>query len=170
MPDIIRDGMVVADDWLFVADKESPDQPVPAGPVIVPVSTWVAQRETLADRERLGVWLDSDEGPEIIADDVNRFDIIAINFPVFSDGRGYSYARQLRERYNFSGELRAIGDVLRDQLFYMARCGFNAFAVRPDRDIRDALAGLRDFSESYQAAVDQREPLFRRRNTAARPH
>jgi len=163
MPDIIRDGRIVSDDWSLLGDKDAADQAVPPGKVIVPAGTWVAQRESLLCREVHGVWLDSDQGPEIIADDIGRFALIAINFPVFSDGRGYSYARQLRDKYGFRGELRAIGDVLRDQLFYMVRCGFNAFAIRQDRDIHQAMASLKDFSESYQSAVDQPLPLFRRR-------
>jgi uncharacterized protein (DUF934 family) len=86
-----------------------------------------------------------------------------VNFPKFADGRGYSTARLLRERYGYHGEIRAIGDVLHDQLFFMKRCGFDAYAVRADKDIEAALAGFDDFSDAYQAAVDQPQPLFRRR-------
>ncbi|NCU94497.1 MAG: DUF934 domain-containing protein [Betaproteobacteria bacterium] len=77
-------------------------------------------------------------------------------------GRGYSIATLLRTRHGFTGQLRAVGDVLRDQLFLMKRCGFNAFLIRADRSAADALAGLRDFSEPYQGAVDVSEPLWRR--------
>jgi uncharacterized protein (DUF934 family) len=111
----------------------------------------------------LGVWLDADEEAEEIGDDVEQFKVIALNFPAFTDGRNYSNARLLRDRYGFKGELRAIGDVLRDQLFYMHRCGFDAFAVRPDKDPYEALEGLKDFSVTYQAATDEPLPLFRRR-------
>ncbi|MFB1037435.1 MAG: DUF934 domain-containing protein, partial [Sinobacterium sp.] len=76
---------------------------------------------------------------------------------------GYSYARLLREKYGYSGELRAIGDVLKDQLFFYKRCGFDAFAMRADRDAGAAISSLKDFSDSYQVAVDQPEPLFKRR-------
>jgi len=92
-----------------------------------------------------------------------HFQVIALNFPSFTDGRHYSSARLLRERYGYKGEIRAIGDVLRDQLFYMRRCGFDAFAIRADRDPVDALEGLKDFSVTYQAAADDERPLFRRR-------
>ena len=98
-----------------------------------------------------------------IADDLAHFAVIGVNFPKFADGRGYSSARLLRERYGYRGEIRAIGDVLQDQLFYMKRCGIDAFAVREDKDIEAALAGLNVFSDAYQAAVDQPQPLFRRR-------
>jgi uncharacterized protein (DUF934 family) len=86
-----------------------------------------------------------------------------VHFPTFTDGRGYSTARLLRERYGYRGELRAVGDVLRDQLFYLSRVGFDAFALRQDQDAEGALASLADFSESYQASVERPQPLFRRR-------
>ena len=89
--------------------------------------------------------------------------VIAVEFPQFTDGRGYSIARLLRERYRYTGELRAVGDVLRDQLYLMAECGFDAFALREDRDANDALAGLRDFSGLYAATTRDAQPRFRRR-------
>ena len=100
----------------------------------------------------------------------DRLALIAVDFPKFSDGRGYSIARLLRERYGFEGELRAIGDVLRDQLYYLRQCGFNAFAVRADRDVEAALRGLADFSDGYQASVATPLPLFRRRLAPAARH
>jgi uncharacterized protein (DUF934 family) len=86
-----------------------------------------------------------------------------VNFPKFTDGRGYSTGRLLRERYGYRGELRAIGDIFRDQLLYLSRCGFDAFVLRPGEDPQAALAAFGDFSEAYQAAVDRPLPLFRRR-------
>ncbi len=173
MPKLIKDSMIVDDDWQIISKsvaKESktssdkaPAPNLPAGKILVPVSIWCANKNQLASRRaEIGVWLDSDEAPELIADDLDQLALIAINFPVFSDGRGYSYARLLREKYNYQGELRAIGDVLRDQLFFMKRCGFNSFALREDLDIEASLSAFADFSEVYQAAVDQPEPLFRR--------
>ncbi|MDO8413066.1 MAG: DUF934 domain-containing protein, partial [Gallionellaceae bacterium] len=97
-----------------------------------------------------------------LKNDVAKFAVIAVNFPRFADGRGYSIAYNLRVRLSYTGELRALGDVLRDQMFYMQRVGFDAFAPRPDRNIHDALKGLNDFSEVYQTSVDQKQPLFRR--------
>nr|WP_310638858.1 DUF934 domain-containing protein [Burkholderia gladioli] len=90
-----------------------------------------------------------------------------MDFPRFGDGRGYSTAHLLRNRHGWTGELRAIGDVLRDQLNYMSRCGFDAFAVRADRDPHDALNAFTEFSERYQGAVDDAVPLFRRRAASA---
>jgi uncharacterized protein (DUF934 family) len=132
--------------------------------LIVPLQLWREHSRMLKARDGgLGVWLDADEEAEEIGEDVEQFKVIALNFPAFTDGRNYSNARLLRDRYGFKGELRAIGDVLRDQLFYMHRCGFDAFAVRPDKDPYEALEGLKDFSVTYQAATDEPLPLFRRR-------
>jgi uncharacterized protein (DUF934 family) len=171
---IIKNRAVLEDDWsvLRLAEAEEGAAPqdaaavaVPAGKVIVPQSVWLAQRETLAPRAaagEIGVWIASDERPEALREDLDRFALVAVDFPKFTDGRGYSIAYNLRTRLAYQGELRAIGDVLRDQLFSMQRVGFDAFATRPDRNIHDALKGLTDFSETYQASVDQKLPLFRR--------
>jgi uncharacterized protein (DUF934 family) len=156
---------VVADDWrvLRLLDAEAAETvEVPDGKVIVPAAVWLAQRDKLSARPELAVWLASDQQATIIADDLGKFALIAVDFPKFSDGRGYSIAYNLRKRLGYQGELRAIGDVLRDQLFQMQRCGFDAYATRQDRSIHDALLGLSVFSETYQAAVDQPLPLFRR--------
>ena len=88
---------------------------------------------------------------------------VEVNFPKFGDGRGYSIARLLRERYGYRGELRAVGHITRDLLFFMESCGFDAFELRPGEDAHEALAGFDDFSESYQASVARPQPLFRRR-------
>jgi uncharacterized protein (DUF934 family) len=89
-----------------------------------------------------------------------------VDFPVFRDGRGYSIGRLVRERYGYKGEIRAIGDVLRDQLTFMFRCGFDAYAVRADKDLHDALKAFDEFTVQYQGAVDNPSPLFRRREAA----
>jgi uncharacterized protein (DUF934 family) len=162
---IIRNRSVVPNDWrvLHQAEGIAPEAvDVPVGRVIVPLKVWQAQREKLQGRAELGVWLDSDERAEELADDLERFAVIAVNFPKFADGRGYSIAYRLRVRLGYRGELRAIGDVLRDQLFYMRRAGFDAFEPRADRDIHEALKGLSDFSVTYQASADEAQPLFRR--------
>jgi uncharacterized protein (DUF934 family) len=131
---------------------------------IVPLQLWREHSRMLLARDGgLGIWLDADEEAEEIGEDVASFQVIALNFPAFTDGRNYSNARLLRDRYGFKGELRAIGDVLRDQLFYLHRCGFDAFAIRADKDPYEALEGLKDFSVTYQAATDEPLPLFRRR-------
>ena len=103
------------------------------------------------------------DDPSALAPDVASLPVIAIDFPTFADGRGYSIARLLRERDGYRGELRAVGDVLRDQLYLMAECGFDAFEIRADRDAADALAGLRDFDGVYAATTRTPQPWFRRR-------
>lgn len=172
MREIIKNKTVVADDWnvLRLTENDTPETvAVPQGKVIVPLKVWQAQRAALEDRAELGVWIGSSERPEELKDDLGRFKLVAVDFPKFADGRGYSIAYNLRARLGYAGELRAIGDVLRDQLFYMQRVGFDAFAVREDRDVRDALKGLTDFSEVYQSSWDRKSPLFRRVQRAGVP-
>ncbi len=179
---IIKDRAVVEDSWSVLrldgADASGADGAaalqdpatvaIPAGKVIVPLRVWQAQREAIVLRGDFGVWIASDERPEVLKGEVGLFAVIAVDFPKFTDGRGYSIAYNLRARLGYTGELRAIGDVLRDQLFSMARVGFNAFATRQDRSIDDALKGLTDFSETYQASWDNTLPLFRRHARHAR--
>lgn len=165
MREIIKDKAIVSDDWtvLRLQEGEAPEAVVvPTGKFIVPLTVWEGQRTRLRERADIGVWIASHERPEVLKEDVAKLPVIAVDFPKFSDGRGYSIAYNLRSRLGFTGELRAIGDVLRDQMFYMQRVGFNAFATREDRSIHEALKGLFDFSEAYQTAWDQKLPLFRR--------
>lgn len=142
---------------------------IPAtGRIIVPLTIWQARQSELASRGtqgEVGIWLESFELLEdLLASvaDINNLPLIAINFPRFVDGRGFSLAVRLRTRHGYKNELRAIGDVLRDQLYFMKRCGFDAFAIRADRSAEDALASLRDFSDPYQGAVDNPLPVWRR--------
>lgn len=160
MQKLIKDGQII-DDNIIVIDADFEGE-IPNSAVIVPLTYFKEHKTVLEKRSDVGVWLDSHEEPEALIDDLDSLPVIAINFPKFGDGRGYSYARLLRDRFKYKGELRAIGDVLQDQLFYMQRCGFNAFAVRADRDINSALTALTTFSSSYQAACDNPDPLFRR--------
>jgi uncharacterized protein (DUF934 family) len=162
---IIKNKTVVEDEWvvLRLSEGETPESVnVPAGKIIVPLKVWQVQREVLLTREDVGVWFASDERVEELQNDVAQLPVIAVDFPKFGDGRGYSIAYRLRARLGFRGELRAIGDVLRDQLFYMQRAGFDAFATRADKDIHEAVKSLGDFSLTYQASVDESQPLFRR--------
>ena len=166
MPKIIRDGAIFDDQWIALESDEA--APIPSATqapcLIVPVKVWQAKREALLARDgQLGLLLETNDKPAPIGADVALFSVIAINFAKFTDGRGYSLCRLLRDRYRYSGELRAVGDVLQDQLFYLKRSGFNAFAVRADKSIDAALKSLNDFSETYQGAWDQPLPLFKRR-------
>ncbi len=166
MATLIKERRIAADSWRLLepgTDRALPEVPA-AGDLIVPLTVWQARRDALLARSgRLGLWLDSNEVPEAIAGDLGHFALVAVNFPKFGDGRGYSTARLLRERYRFKGELRAVGEVLRDHLLFLEQCGFDAYALRDDQDADDALRAFADFSEAYQASVTQPVPLFRRR-------
>ena len=166
MPKLIKDRAVVDDAWTLV--REGSIDELPVTPVIIPLGLWQQHRDALHERRDVGVWLAPSDDPDALAGDVSSLSLIAVDFPQFTDGRGYSTARLLREKYAFAGELRAIGDILRDQLYYLQACGFNAFAVRSDRDAAQALRGLDDFSDNYQATVARPLPLFRRRPEADR--
>lgn len=164
MQQIIKNGALTDETWHLLPADTTLEGLSNSDDLIVPLQLWLDHAHALKARDGgLGVWLQSDQEVEAIAEDLEHFQVIALNFPVFSDGRHYSSARLLRDRYGYKGEVRAIGDVLRDQLFFMQRCGFDAFVVREDRSAEDALQSLKDFSETYQAATDQPQPLFRRR-------
>jgi uncharacterized protein (DUF934 family) len=163
-PRLIKDGVIVDNEWTLLSAEQIAESGTPAtGKIIVPLTHWLAQRDDLIARGDVAVWLEAGEEPEAIAADLDKLPLVAINFPVFRDGRGYSYARELRKRYGYQGEIRSIGDVLQDQLFYMWRVGFNAYDVRADRDLDEALAGLKVYSVTYQGDVHTPEPIYRRR-------
>ncbi len=166
MSKLIKDGTIIENTWTLLAKPEGDASAaeVPAGQVIVPLAVWQAQKAQLQARKDIGVWLDSDETAHQLGEDALSLPLVAVNFPVFMDGRAFSAARLLRERYGFNGELRAIGHFIRDQLCYLRRCGVNAFDfARDDISLEESLQSLNDFTEYYQASVDQPLPLFRRR-------
>lgn len=174
MPKIIKNGQLIDDDAriLILDESQAPEElTLAAGPVFVPFAVWQAHSGQLSGRAELGVWLDSHEDVAELVPDLGSIAAIALNFPKFTDGRAYSAAALLRTRYGFKGEIRAIGDVLRDQFFFMQRCGFDTIQPKAgkysDAQLEEALASLKDFSTPYQAAVDQPEPLFRRAQRAA---
>jgi len=163
MATLIKNRQLVSDNWRLLEAGESGAIPE-SGDIIVHLDSWRSSRPALLARDgRVGVWLQSDQGPELLADHLNELALVAVVFSKFTDGRGYSTARLLRERYGFEGELRAIGDVQRDQLSLLERCGFDAFEVKAD-DTEAALSRFSEFSEAYQASVERPEPLFRRRS------
>jgi uncharacterized protein (DUF934 family) len=141
-----------------------------AGNIIVPLSVYIAKKDALASRmdtSSTGIWLDTHETLESListVDDINKLPIIAIHVERFPDGRIFSLGTLLRTRYGYKNELRAFGDVLRDQLFFLKRSGFTSFEIRADRSAEDALASLNDFSQPYQGAVDEPQPVFKRYN------
>jgi uncharacterized protein (DUF934 family) len=108
--------------------------------------------------------LEPTDDPAVVAGELAQATRVEVNFPKFGDGRGFSIGRLLRERYGYKGELRAVGQITRDHLFFLESCGFDAFELREGEDPHEALAGFEDFSESYQASVARPLPLFRRRS------
>ena len=154
----------VADDWIHVTDEA----PLPAGaPAIVSLARWKAEQATLARRNApLGVRLESHERAEAVAGDLPFPALVALDFPKLADGRAYSTARLLRERYHFAGELRATGQVLHDQLFAMARCGFDSFEFGPGADTLGVARALGEITVVYQPAADGRATASALRNGA----
>jgi uncharacterized protein (DUF934 family) len=147
--------------WRLVERELAAD--LPAGKLLVPLARWRSEREALAARiEPTGVWLEADEDPAVLGHDVFVLPHVAVSFPRFGDGRGFSTAVLLR-RLGYRGELRAFGDIGRDHLFALRRCGFDAYSLPAQRDPEAALAAFTEFSLSYQGAVDDPVPLFRRR-------
>jgi len=160
---VISHRAVIQDNWQQLEQGSGGALP-DSGDVIVPLDLWTREHDLLLSRAgRVGVWLETDADPQALAPDLARLEMIAVRFASSADGRGYSLARLLRERFGYRGELRAVGEVLRDQLYYLARCGFDTFALRADQDPGQALSAFDDFSEAYQASVERPEPLFRRR-------
>jgi uncharacterized protein (DUF934 family) len=165
---VIRHGRVEDDRWRFVGvDPAEGPGPLPEGAIVVPLATWAARRDELVARATpVGVWLGPADDPFALAVDAAGLPLIAVQFPKFADGRGYSTAVLLRTRIGYRGELRAFGDVGRDQLLSLARCGFDAFSLAPHRDPEAALAAFQTFSLRYQGSVDDPVPLFRKRLAA----
>ncbi|MBE0440340.1 MAG: DUF934 domain-containing protein [Gammaproteobacteria bacterium] len=157
---IIKDREIVEDNWLHLDDEAE----LVAGNITVSLARWQEQHQTLTQHEGgLGIRLTGDDPLEEIVPDLAHFSLIALIFPAFVDGRCYSFARLLRDRFDFKGEIRAQGDVLYDQLFYMSQCGINSFELANPNRLTQAIKAFDAFSESYQATVLRPEPLYRRR-------
>ena len=168
MAQLIKHGTAAVDTWktLEMAEGETPESvALPTGDVIFPLAVWQARKtEIISCHKRIGLLIQPDERVEDIAADLDYFIVIAVNFPKFVDGRGYSTASLLRQRYKYQGELRAVGDVLHDQLFYMQRVGFDSYALKDGKNVSVAIeAGFSPFSDAYQASTTQPQPHFLRR-------
>jgi uncharacterized protein (DUF934 family) len=155
---VIRHGRIEADDWLRLAE----DEVVQPGRRQI-ISLARARRETVPVDAEIGVLLPNTEDVDLIAAEVLAFPLIALQFPTFGDGRAYSQARLLRQRHGYQGELRAVGDVLRDEMQLLARCGFDAMVPRADQNLADCLAALGDFTLAYQPAADRMTSILEQR-------
>ena len=167
MAHLIKNGVAASDSWqiLELAEGESPEAiALPDGDVIFPLAVWLARKDEIRTRPTIGLLLQPADRVEDIAGELASFALIAVNFPKFVDGRGYSTAALLRQRYGYTGELRAVGDVLHDQLFFMRRVGFDSYALKDGKNLPYAIeAAFKPFGDAYQGATDQAQPHFRRR-------
>jgi len=156
---IIKDHEVVEDSWQHLAD----DADIIAGDITVSYARWMEQKDVLAAQKGgLGIRITGGDVLQDIVADLDKFALVVVVFPAFTDGRGYSYARLLRDRYGYEGEIRAQGDVLHDQLYYMTQCGITSFELANPNRLTEALAAFDDFSENYQTTVAKPDPLYRR--------
>lgn len=161
---LIKNGEIAENTWHNLAGDEEISS---EDSIIVSLKRWLDEKDSLAGRNSLlGLHLQSDEKPEAIAKDVDRFDLITLDFPILPDGRAFSIARLLRERYGFKGELRAVGKVIQDQLFFMHRCGFDAFELSPGEDVAKSINALSAFTVAYQPAADDIQPAYKTRHVA----
>lgn len=159
---LVKNGVIVDDPFV---DASGADALPAEGALIVNLDQWRDSRDALIARGTpVGLRLKSDQSPELVASDVEHFDVIALEFPRFRDGRAYSYARLLRERYGYTKELRAVGDVLLEQLFFMLRTGFDAFEIEGSDPVGAYETALADFSVWYQPTADGRATAMQLRH------
>ncbi|RQW81962.1 MAG: DUF934 domain-containing protein [Methylococcus sp.] len=157
---VIKIGQPAASAWQHLADDEQPG----GGPFTVSLTRWLESGKTLsASGLHVGVRLAAADDPEALANDLATLSLIVLDMAAFTDGRPFSQARLLRDRYGYTGELRARGDFLRDQMFFLSRVGVDVFEFPEGTDLQDRLKAFDEFSVTYQAASDTPEPLYRRR-------
>jgi len=153
---LIKAGTIVQDPYSTVAD----DAALPDGAVLVSLDRFQKERETLLARNTpVGVQLKSDQSPEQLGDDINRISLVALEFPIFRDGRAFSWARMLRTRLGFTGEIRAVGDFLYDQIAYQHRVGFDAWQVPDTFRLGDFNKALSEITNVDQPAADGRRTI-----------
>lgn len=153
---IIKDGVIVADEVRHLADDEAPA----GGRYTVSFARWQQEKDSLATA---GVRLRGDNAVADIAADLPRLELVVVEFPALADGRGFSHARLLRDRYGYTGEIRARGDFIRDQVYFLGRVGVNAFEPVAGTQLESLLPALTEFTVNYQAAADHHQPLYRKR-------
>jgi len=167
MPKLIDPtGSLLDNPWQLQARDATLDSVLAADAhnVLVNAQLWSQHRDALLESgKNVAVWLDSDQEAALVAEDLQSLPLVALNFPGFMDGRSYSTAVVLRQQHGYVGELRAIGDVLRDQLFFLKRCGFSTFDLKDSVKLEEAKTAFADFRDSYQSTVEQPQPLFKRK-------
>jgi len=162
---LVKDGRAVADLWTHLSD----DDPVPAnGAITVSWDRWMKDRDALnRDPSQLGLRAPNTVAVSDLGANAEKCSLIILSFPKFGDGRAYSQARVLRERYGYKGEIRATGDVLRDQLLFMQRCGIDAFEVAERAITENWFSALKEFDTFYQPGADNRPWIARQRLAAS---
>ncbi len=163
---LIKDAAFAENTFARIADNEA----LPEGAIVVSLKRFQAEREALLARNTpLGLRLTADQSPEALGPDIHHFAVIELEFPKFKDGRGYSWARQLRQRLGYNGELRAVGEVLRDQWLFMHRVGIDAFEVREGTRIEDFRAAMAEQTVFYQPASDRVRSVLDLRHSRSAP-
>ena len=147
---IIKDRQIVDDQWSYAPDGS----PLKTGDITVSLKRWQSEKDQLLSHEgNLGIRLTTNDLVEEIQDDLCHFKLIELDFPAFTDGRCFSQAVLLRKRFGFDGEIRATGNFIRDQLFYLSRAGVNSFNLGENEDLKEAATALNDFTVKYQKSV-----------------
>ncbi|KCZ52341.1 DUF934 domain-containing protein [Hyphomonas pacifica] len=158
---LIKHGAEIDDIWAYVPDEADLS---PGGCITVSLARFRSERDILLARNTdIGVRLAPEDDPHELEDFLDRLQLIEISFPKYTDGRGYSQAQLLRRRFNYAGELRAVGHVLRDQIFYMNRSGFDAYETAR-ADLHQVLEALNEYTEVYQPGAAGQVPVFRKRH------
>lgn len=161
---ILRKRAVVEDDWVVVEDGRTDLEAGAGGKVIVTLARWKAEREALlAAYAAVGVLVPNTADIETVYPEIDDRQLIALQFPTFTDGRALTQAVLLRKRLGFTGELRALGDVIRDLVFWLGRCGFDSIVPRKDQSLEGCLEALDEIKVAYQAAADAHTPVWVRR-------
>jgi len=166
MPKLIKNGEWEKNDpWVILRGDAVTETDLSQGAYVIPFEHYEKlTADNALDQAAIGVWVSGESEAAQLQPHLETLPIVCIEFPTFMDGRGFSLARALREHYDYTGELRAIGSFLQDQMFYLTRCGFNAFEIPDEFNLDSVKSSLQAFTVKYQAAIDEPQPLFRRRN------
>ena len=149
---LIKDQQIIEDSRQFITD----DQPIPAqGEISVSLQRWLAERDQLLSfPSKVGVRLSPTDATADLTQDLDKIALVEVEFPVYTDGRAFSHARLLRSRYHYQGEIRAVGQFMADQVFYLSRVGVNAFQLPNPSELPVALNTLQDFTVNYQLSTE----------------
>lgn len=164
MQKLTKAGSIESSDWQIVEQSDELNlDALASGNSLIHIEHFLANAGTLAGHDNIGVWLGADDNAAALSEYAKQLPIIAVRFPTFTDGRGFSHARMLRSHVGYKGELLAMGGFMQDQLFYLKRCGFDSFLVSDDANVDSMRLSLEDFHCAYQASADDARPIYRKR-------